>query len=74
MLAARITFPHLSVSSAISFSKPAGGPASTVTAKLREPGLHLGIGKAALISWLSLSTIAAGVFLGAPMPHQLLAS
>ena len=44
------------------------------SAQVGKPRLHLGIGEAALISLLSLSMISAGVFLGAPMPYQALAS
>src|SRR5262249_25155974 len=39
-----------------------------------EPCLQLGSASPALISLLSLSTMAAGVPLGAPMPYQPLAS
>ena len=39
-----------------------------------KPCLYLRIGKAALISLLSLSTISAGVLFGAPRPNIALAS
>ena len=45
MLAARITLPHFSVSSAMSLPKSAGEPASTVAAQIGEPRLDLGIGE-----------------------------
>ena len=74
MLAARITLPHFSVSSAMSLPKSAGEPDERRAAQVGEPRLHLGVGEAALISLLSLSTISAGVFFGAPTPYQALAS
>ncbi len=69
------TLPHLSVSSAMSLPNSAGELANDC----RRPGrqavpLILGSARPALISLLSLSTISAGVFLGAPMPNQVLAS
>src|SRR6476659_9565969 len=74
MLAARITLPHFSVSSAMSFPKSAGEPLSTAPPKTASRAMILGSERAALISLLSLSTISAGVVLGAPMPYQALAS
>ena len=68
MLAARITLPHFSVSSAMSLPKSAGEPASTVPPKSASRALILGSARPALISLLSLSMISAGVSLGAPMP------
>src|SRR5262249_22778354 len=68
ILAAWITLPHFSVSSAISLPKSAGEPVSTVPPKSASRGLILGSVRAALVSWLSLSTMAAGVALGAPPP------
>jgi hypothetical protein len=65
MLAARITLPHFSVSSAISLPKSAGEPASTVPPRSARP---------ALISFLSLSMISMAVFLGAPRPNEALAA
>src|SRR5215510_4294665 len=68
------TLPHFSVSAAISLPKSPGEPPRVVTPMpLRRP-LNLGSARAALISLLSLSTISAGVFLGAPRPHTALAS
>src|SRR5262245_42497799 len=44
------------------------------TAQIGEPCLKLGIGRAALISLLSLLTISAGVPVGPPTPYQPLDS
>ena len=59
MLAARITLPHFSVSSAMRFLKSAGEPEIAV-AQVGKPCLHLTIGKPALISLLSLSMMSIG--------------
>src|SRR5215471_4281624 len=69
-----ITLPHFSVSSAISLAKSAGEPGRTVAPRSASRAVILGSARAALISLLSLSTISIGVFLGAPMPNQKLAS
>ena len=45
MLAARITLPHFSVSSAMSLPKSAGEPALARAAQVGKPRLHLGIGE-----------------------------
>src|SRR5215471_14123122 len=74
MLAARITLPHFSVSSASNLPKSAGEPGSTAVPKSANDALILGSARAALTSALSLATISAGVFLGAAMPYQPLAS
>jgi hypothetical protein len=74
MLAARITLPHFSVSSAISLPKSAGEPASTVPPRSAMRALILGSARPALISFLSLSMISMAVFLGAPRPYQALAA
>src|SRR5258708_1856978 len=74
MLAARITLAHFSVSSAMSFAKSAGEPASAVPPRLARRALILGSARPALIPLLSLSVISAGVAFGAPMPYQVLAS
>ena len=71
MLAARITLPHFSVSSAISLPKSAGEPDSAVPPKSASRALILGSARPALISLLSLSTISAGVSFGAPTPNQV---
>src|SRR5262249_38279293 len=60
MLAARITLPHFSVSSAISLAKSAGEPGSTVAPRSASRALILGSARVALISLLSLSTISVG--------------
>jgi hypothetical protein len=69
-----ITLAYFSVSSAISFPKSAGEPASTVPPRSASRALILGSARAALISLLSLSTISVGAFLGAPRPNTELAS
>ena len=46
MLAALITLPHFSVSSAMSLPKSAGEPASTVPPRSASRALHLGVGEA----------------------------
>src|SRR4051812_26080188 len=74
MLAARITLPHFSVSSAMSLPKSAGEPLSTVPPKSASLTLMSWSERAALISLLSLSTISVGVFPGAPRPCHVLAS
>jgi hypothetical protein len=68
MLAARITLPHFSLSSAISLPKLAGVPGSTVPPKSASRAFIVGSARPALISLLSVSMILAGVFLGAPRP------
>ena len=68
------TLPHFSVSSAMSFPKSAGETASAMPPRSASRALILGSARAALISLLSLSTISAGVFFGAPTPYQALAS
>src|SRR5262245_38415452 len=68
------TFLHFSISSATSLAKSAGEPGSGVPPRSASRALNLGSARAALISLLSLSTISAGVFLGAPIPCQALAS
>src|ERR1700675_4108816 len=74
MPAVLITLAHLSVSSAMSLPKSASELESTVPPKSASRAFILGSAMTALISLLSLSMIAAGVFLGAPTPCQLLAS
>src|SRR5262249_3275025 len=70
ILAARITWAHFPVSSAISVPKSAGEPASVVPPRAASCPLIFGSASSALISLLSVSTISAGVFLGAPIPNQ----
>src|ERR1700686_3729680 len=74
MPAVLITLAHFSVSSAMSLPKSAGELESTVPPKAASRAFILGSAMTALISLFSLSMIAAGVFLGAPTPCQLLAS
>src|SRR6267154_5423186 len=74
MLAARITFPHFCVSSAISLPKSAAEPDSTMPPRSASRAFILGSARAALISLLSLAMISKGVFLGAPTPYHVLAS
>ena len=45
MLAARITLPHFSVSSAMSLPKSAGEPRKHDAAQVGKPRLYLGIGE-----------------------------
>src|SRR5262249_34907676 len=71
-LAARITLPHFSVSSAMSLPRSAGEPASTIPPRSDRRALILGSARARLISLLSLSTISAGVFLGVLTPYHWL--
>src|SRR5262245_16016240 len=68
-----ITLAHFSVSSAMSLPKSVGDPRSTVPPNSSR-ALILRSTRPVLISLLSLSTISAGVFLGAPRPHTALAS
>src|SRR5262249_16402289 len=68
------TLPHFSISSAMSLPKSAGNPGSGVPPRSASRPLILGSARPPLISLLSLSTISAGVFLGAPTPDQALAS
>jgi hypothetical protein len=69
IFAARITLPHFSVSSAMSFPKSAGEPASTVLPWSESRALNLGSASAALISLLSLRMISAGVFCRHEIAH-----
>src|SRR5215475_1447964 len=74
MLAARITLPHFSLSSATSLPKSSGEPTSTLPPRSAMRALILGSARPALISLLSLWMIWVGVFLGAPRPKTELAS
>src|SRR5215472_2298427 len=74
MLADLITLPHFSVSSAMCLAKSAGEPANTETPTSSSRALIFGSARAALISRLSLSMISVGVFLGAPIATNALAS
>src|SRR5262245_36864294 len=74
MLAARITLPHFSTSTAMNLPKSAGEPGILAPPNSASRAFILGSARAALISLLSLSTISAGVLRGAPMPYHELAS
>src|SRR5262245_24241214 len=68
------TLPHFSVSLAISRPKSAGVIGIGVPPKSSSRAFIFGSTRAPLVSLLSFSTMSAGVFLGAPMPYQPLAS
>src|SRR5262249_19301639 len=68
MPAKLMTLPPFSISLAMSLPKSAGEPASTVPPRSASRALVFGSARPALISLLSLSTISAGVLLGAPTP------
>src|SRR5215475_4584401 len=74
MLAARTTLPHFSVSSAMSLPKSAGEPAIAMPPSPTKRAFIVASARPALTSLFNFSTISAGVFLGAPMPYQELAS
>src|SRR4029077_4774374 len=74
MFAARITLPHLSVSLEMNLPNSAGVIDIGTAPKSASRAFILGSARAALISLLSLSMISVGVFLGAPIPYQPLAS
>src|SRR5205809_969676 len=65
---------HFSVSSAMSLLKSAGEPTNAVPPSSASRALILGSARPALISWLSLPMISVGVFLGAPIATNALAS
>jgi hypothetical protein len=73
ILAARITLPHFSVSSAMSLPKSVAEPESVIPPRSANRAFILGSARPALISLLSLLMISAGVVLGAPIPYQELA-
>ena len=66
MLAARITLPHFSVSSPMSFPKSAEEPPSVVAPKSARRAFTLRSARLALIALLSFPMISEDVFLGAP--------
>src|SRR5262249_20291983 len=74
MLAARITLLHFSVSLTMKASKSAEEPANIALPRSERPACTWGSARIALISLLSLSTIAPGVPLRRPMAHHWLAS
>src|SRR5262245_63543113 len=75
MFAARITFAHFSASLLRNFPNSAGGlGGSTKPPRSTRRALMAGSEIAKLISLLSRSTTAAGVFFGTPKPSHELAS
>src|SRR6478752_4170047 len=73
-LAVRMTLAHFSTSSAMNFPNPAGVIGIGSTPNSASRAFNLGSPSAALISPLSLSTIAEGVPLGALKPYHWLPS
>src|SRR5262249_1637889 len=69
-----ITLAHFSVSVAMNLAKSEGEPGNTAAPRSANRAFNLGSTRPALISLLSLSTISAGVSLGAPIPCSALAS
>src|SRR5258708_4673804 len=74
MPAARTTLAHFPVSSAISLPNSPAEPGSGSPPMAAKRAFIPGSARAALISLLSLSTISAGVFAGAPLPYHWLVS
>src|SRR5256885_16305372 len=74
MLAARITLPHFSVSSARNLAKFPDDIGIATPPNSTSLALTLLSQRAALISLLSLAMISFGVLAGAPAPCQPLAS
>src|SRR5215472_6120267 len=74
MLAVRITLLHFSVSLTMKVSKSAEEPANMALPRSERRACTWGSARIALISLLSLSTIAPGVLLRRPMVHHWLAS
>src|SRR5262252_7307933 len=74
MLAARITLLHFSVSLTMKVSKSAEEPPNIALPRSERRACTWGSARIALISLLSLSTIAPGVLLRRPMAHHWLAS
>src|ERR1019366_3056335 len=72
--AARTTFAHFSVSSAMNLPNSVGVIRIGVPPRSAKRCFIRGSARPALISWLSRSTISGGVFLGAPSPYHALAS
>src|SRR6516164_10812044 len=72
MLAARITLLHFSVSLTMKASKSAEEPANIALPRSERRACTWGSARIALISLLSLSTIAPGVLLRRPMVHHWL--
>jgi exodeoxyribonuclease V alpha subunit len=74
MFAARITLPHIPVSSDMNLPNSAGELGHGVPPRSASRALILGSARAELISLLRPSMISAGVFLGTPTPTHALAS
>jgi hypothetical protein len=74
MLAARITLPHLSMSFAISVANSAGEVTTTVPPSSVILVFNFGSASAIAICLFYLSMISGGVFLGAAIPFQPMAS
>src|SRR5215831_17951405 len=68
------TLPHFSISPTMSLAKSAGEPGSSVPPTSANRVFIFESTSAALTSRLSLSTISAGVPLGAPIPYHWLDS
>src|SRR5262245_31250679 len=68
------TLAHFSVSSATYFPNSAAEPVMSVAPMLWNRPFTAGSARIALTVALSLLTISAGVFFGAPMPYHALAS
>src|SRR5262249_30074348 len=74
MPAALITLAHFAVSSAMSFPKSSGEPASTIPPMSASRSMILALARPALVSLLRATTIAAGVCLRAGIPNHELAA
>jgi hypothetical protein len=74
ILANLITFAHFSVSLAMNFSNSGGLIGIGMPPKSISRAFNAGSARPALVSLLSFSTMSAGVFLGALVPNQTLAS
>src|SRR5499426_4220956 len=74
MLAARITLPHFSVSSAMSLPNSAGVIGIGAPPSSTSRALSLGSARPALISRFSVAMISGGVFLGAVTLNHTLTS
>src|SRR5215475_10138715 len=68
MLAARITLAHFSVCSAMNLANSTDELGNTAAPRSANRALSLGSARPALISLLSWSMTAGGVFFGAPTP------
>src|SRR6516165_954230 len=69
-----ITLAHFSKSSAMNLPNSAGDVAIGSTPKLTSCAFSLGSARATFVAALTLLTMWAGVFLGAPRPYQPIAS